>query len=269
MTRLLREMERVESRVLGALRCVDAGTGVGIVTPLSLRALAGRARFTRNRSGLYVIVQWSALAAHETAFAEPPAEPAIGSLSLPVAVSDPTGRYLPRRVSIALPRDPDPDHAAQSASLFRAVEVRMYPAARAATGANWSVLRVTVTEAATGDALGGVLLRVRRNGDVIARGLTDGRGEALLALVGVPMLTFGEDEEAVVVDEVTVTVEAVFDPVAGTRLPAAALASGAPAPVPEVDPDALDADDTLPDTAQTLAVAARRSQSLSLAIAVP
>ena len=125
------------------------------------------------------------------------------------------------------------------------------------------------SEAATGDALGGVLLRVRRNGDVIARGLTDGRGEALLALVGVPLLTFGEDEEAVVVDEVTVTVEAVFDPVAGTRLPAAALASGAPAPVPEVDPDALDADDTLPDTAQTLAVAARRSQSLSLAIAVP
>ena len=269
MTRILRELERVEIRVLGALRCVAAGTRADIATPLTLRALAGRARFIRNRSGLYVIAQWSALAAHEAAFLEPPAAPAIGSLSLPVAISDPTGSYLPRRVSIALPRDPDPDHAAQADSLFRAVEVLMYPAARAATGANWSVLRVTVTEAATRDALGGALLRARRNGDVIARGLTDGRGEGLLALVGVPMLTFGEDEEAVVVDEVTVTVEAVFDPDAGTRLPAAVLASGARPPVPEVDPDALDADNTLPDTAQTLAVAARRSQSLSLAIAVP
>jgi hypothetical protein len=38
VTRLLRELERVESRVLGALRCVDAGTGADIATPLTLRA---------------------------------------------------------------------------------------------------------------------------------------------------------------------------------------------------------------------------------------
>src|SRR5690606_11784559 len=113
------------------------------------------------------------------------------------------------------------------------------------------------------------LLRVRRDGDVIARGLTDGRGEALLAVVGVPMLTFGEDEEAVVVDEVTVTVEAVFDPAAGSRTSAAALAAGAQPPIPEVDPDVLDDDDSLPETAQTLAVAARRRQSLTLAVDVP
>jgi hypothetical protein len=128
---------------------------------------------------------------------------------------------------------------------------------------------VTVVEDGTGDLLGGALVRVRRNGDVIARGLTDGRGEALIAAVGVPMLTFGEDDEAVVVEEITVTVEAVFDPAAGTRMTAGALAAGARPPVPLVDPDELDADDTLPNAAQTLAVAARRSQSLTLAIDVP
>jgi hypothetical protein len=80
------------------------------------------------------------------------------------------------------------------------------------------------------------------------------------------MLTFGEDEEAVVVDEISVTVEAVFDPDTGTRMAAGALASGTRPPVPLVDPEMLDEDDTLPETAQTLAVAARRSRSLTLMI---
>ncbi len=269
MTRQIRELERVDTRVLGALRFVDAGTGTDIVTPLTLRALEGSARFVRNRSGLHVIAQWSALAAHGASFTEPPATPAVASLPLPIAVRDETGRYLPRRVSVALPRDADPAHAADAGSLFRPLTVPLYAASASTTGANWSVLRATVREAATGDALGGALLRVRRNGTVMARGLTDGRGEALVPLVGVPRQTVGQDDQAVVVDEITVSVEAIFDPASGTRLPAAALAAGARPPVPEVDPDVLDADNTLPHTAQSLAVAARRSQSLTLSISVP
>ena len=268
MTRVFQELERVEGRVLGALRCFDSATGADIVTPLALDARNGRARFVRNRSGVCVVSFWSELAAHEEAFTTPPALPAVGSFELVIAIADPTGRYLPRLTRLPLPRDPDPDNADGPDSLFRAAQVPMYPAASAATGANWSVLHATVLEESSGDALGGALLRVRRNGDVIARALSDGRGQALLPLVGIPMLTFGEDEEAVVVDEVNVTVEAVWDPDTGTRLPAAALVSGARPPVPLVDPDALDADDSLPETAQTLAVAARRSRSLTLLIDV-
>ncbi len=269
MTRRIRELERVETRVLGALRFVDAGTGQDIAQPLVLRALEGRARFVSNRSGIHVIAWWSRLAAHEAAFRDPPAAPPVGDLTLPLAVADDTGHYLPRRVSVRLPRDPDPAHAAQPESLFTAVPVAMYPAAVAATGANWSVLHVSVSETHSGDLLGGVLLRVLRDHDVIARGLTDGRGEALVPLVGVPMLTFGHDDKAVVVDHVNVKVEAVFDPATGTRLAAAALAAGARAPVPEVDPDVLDDAHGLPHTAQTLAVAARRSQSLPLTLSLP
>jgi hypothetical protein len=268
MTSVLREVDRVETRVLGALRFVDDATGVDIVTPLTLEARNGHARFVRNRSGIYVVAFWSELAAHEAAFQDPPAEPAVGSLELIVAIADPAGRYLPRLARLALPRDPDPDNADGIDSLFRPARVAMYPAASAPTGSNWSVLHVTVLDEDSGDALGGALLRVRRNGDVIARALTDGRGQALLPIVGIPMLTFGEDEDAVVVDEVSVTVEAVFDPDTGTRMPAAALSAGARPPVPLVDPEALDADDTLPEAAQTLAVAARRSRSLTLMIDV-
>ncbi|HEX9105725.1 MAG TPA: hypothetical protein VF832_00820, partial [Longimicrobiales bacterium] len=139
----MREIQRVDTRVLGALRFVDAGTGSDIVTPLQVRALEGSARFVRNRSGLQVIAQWSVLAAHEAEFAEPPATPAVASQRLPIVVRDATGRYLPRRLSVALPRDPDAGHAADAGSLFRPLVVPMYPASASATGANWSVLRAT------------------------------------------------------------------------------------------------------------------------------
>ena len=210
-----------------------------------------------------MIASWTELAEHRDHFAEPPAAPPPGSLTLPLSVTDPRGEYLPRRLSLALPRDPEGE--GEEDSLFRPRVVRLFPAARSRTGPNWSVLRVTLTEDGTGDALGGGLVRVRRNGDILARGLTDGRGEALVAAVGVPLLTFGEEEDAVVVDEVAVTVEAAFDPDEGTRMSAAALAAGEPPPRPEVDPDALDEQ----ATALPLAVAARRSQAVSMAIDLP
>lgn len=282
MSRVLRELERVEHRVLAALRFVDASTGTDVSTPLELRALDGDAVFVRNRSALRIVDSWSRLADHATSFDEAPAAPPTGSLNLPIAVSDPSGRYLPRRVSLALPRDPDAEEGADS--LFRAVVVPMYPAAAAATGSNWAVLRVTLTEEGTGDALGGALLIVTRSGSggppgeeeppasarIVARGLTDGRGEALVAVPGIPMLTFGEDDEAVVVDEVAVTVEAFFDPAAGTRTPAEELLAGRQPPVPLVDPAVLESEsESLPRAALPLAVAARRSQAVSMAIDLP
>jgi len=269
MTRPLRELERVEARALGALRFVDASTRGHVPGPLELRPVEGRVRLVRNVTGSWVVAAWSALSAHESAFGAPPAAPPLGSRLLRLRVQDPTGLYLPREVAVALPRDPDPEHASDAASLFRPVEVPLYPAPRAATGANWSVLRVTLRDGG-GDALGGALLRVRRNGNVLGRGLTDGRGEALVALPGVPMVTFGEDDEAVVVTEVAVTVQAVFDPASGSRMSAEALATGRPAPTPVVNPEALeDGADTLPGGTEATAVAARRTQNLTMTLDLP
>lgn len=271
MTRVLRERERVESRVLAALRFVDAGTGAGIDTPMQVHALDGPARLLRNRSGLLVVSEWAELRDHRDAFRAPPDEPAVGSLTLRLAVDDPSGRYLPRLLSVPLPLDPDPANQANEGSLFRPVDVPMYPSAAGLTGGNWSLLRVTVSEQASGDLLGGALLRVHRNGEVIARGITDWRGEALVTVVGVPVMTFGDDEDAVVVDEINVQLEAVFDPDTGSRTPAAALdAPHRPNPPLRVDPSALDADAaSLPSATVPLAIAARRSQHVALEVELP
>lgn len=269
MTLMIHELERTESRVLGALRCVDASTGAGIDTPLQVQVAGARIR--RNRSGLYVLVQADTLALHEGAFDAPPALPATGSLTFTASIEDPSGRYLPRLATFALPRDPLPANAAQAGSLFGAIEVPMFPTGVAPLGANWSVLRVSVRDSTRGDALGGALLRVRSGGEVLARGLSDWRGEALVPVPGVPVTTWSEDPEAVVVSEIAAQLDGTFDALTGTRVSAAQVQAGqAPNTLPRVDPQDLETRFALlPNATQALQLASGRSQSVSFTLALP
>lgn len=269
MSTTLHELERSEWRVLGALRFVDATTRVPIERGLHVQAPG--ATLLRNRSGLYVIRHWNVLAAHESEFLAPPAAPALGAQNLSLSVADPSGNYLAVAAQVALPRNADPAQANTAGSLFQPIVVPLYPAASAPVGANWAVLRVNLTETASGDALGGALLRVHANGNVLARGLTDWRGEALVPVVGVPVTTFSDDPNAVVISEIGVTLHAAFDATVGTRTPPAKVRAGrAPAPLPMVDPDALDsAFNALPRTQLALNIAARRSQSVVLSLTLP
>jgi hypothetical protein len=262
----LRELERIEWRVLGAIRIVDATTGVPIERGLHVQAPG--ALLVRNRSGLYVIRHWKELASHEGEFLAAPAVPLPGTQTLNLSVADPLGEYLPITAQIHLPRVSDPAQADEADSLFRPVVVPMYPSTTAHVGANWAALRVSLTETASGDALGGALLRVRLNGAVLARGLTDWRGEALVPVVGVPVTTFSDDIDAVVISEISVNLEAAFDSVSGSRTPMVRVRAGqAPGMLPMVDPAALEnAFDTLPRTQLALSIAARRSQSAILSI---
>jgi hypothetical protein len=267
MTFALRE--RFEQRVLAALRCVDATTLAPIDTTLLVSGEG--AQVSRNHSGLYVIRRWSRLAAHQDAFEAPPAAPALFSESLVLDIRDPAGRYLARRAAIALPRDPDPANAAQAGSLFRAVDVPMYPAATAPLGVNWVELRATVREAGTGEALGGALLRVVSTSGVLARGLTDWRGEALVPVAGVPITTWSTEPGAVVVTQISGSVECFFDPAAGIRTPAAVVRGGlAPVTSRLPDPQALEeARAGLPQSVVPVVLAAGRSLAVAISVTVP
>jgi hypothetical protein len=269
MSLLFIERERQEQRVLGALRCIDATTGVAIAERLQL--VFEGASLLRNRSGLYVILGATALPTHATTFAGAPAAPAIGSVVLRGSIQDPLGHYLPRWVSVALPRDALAAHSANADSLFKPIDVALYPASAAPLGGNWSVVRVSVTDGASGDALGGALLRVTQGSKVLARGLSDWRGEALVTVPGVPVTTWSDAPNAVIVSEIQATLEAIFDPGVGTRVAMAAVRAGhLPARPSMVDPDALDAQRAvLPHTAQALVLAAGRVQTVFLQLALP
>jgi hypothetical protein len=237
----VREIERIESRVLGAVRFVDAATGTAVDAPLQLAAPAGT-QIIRNRSGLYVISRHLALAAHDEAFAEAPAAPAVGAVEVTLTVHDASGVYLSRTLTLALPRDPRPDHADEAGSLFRAIDVELYRSAIGACGVNWASLRVSLTDTDSGDALGGALLRVVSNDTVLARGVTDWRGEALVPVVGIAVMTWSENADAVTATGVDATLEALYDAAHGSvRTSAADVAAGkAPAIPPAADPTGIE-----------------------------
>lgn len=210
-------LEQIETRVLGAVRFVDSTTGLRITSPLSVRA--DGLSFTRNRSGHYVIASAVGLEAHTKVFEKPPAEPELGKLTFNLTVDDPTRLYLSRQRTIKLPRDSDPKNAGNEDSLFKLIDVQLFPSSIAATGSGWAVIRASVVRKDTKDPLGAALIRVtKKNGNAadetkpLGRGLTDKRGEALVTVPGIPITTFGEDEGAVTVKEIDVTITAFFDP---------------------------------------------------------
>lgn len=184
--------ERVEQQVLGAVRFLDATTSRPVRSPLAV--MGDGLRLVRNREGLFVLLEASG--------------PEVQTVEL--TVSDPGGRYLPRRFTLDLPRDPDP---AAANSLFHPVDVRLYPAPAARLAPGSAVIRASVVREGTQEPLGGVLLRVMRDGKVepVACGLTDWRdpvqGEALVEVPG--GLFAGWTPTAV-----AVSLEALFDPAA-------------------------------------------------------
>jgi hypothetical protein len=266
----MREVERVESRVLAGIRFVDAASSISIDYGLRLDVAAGT-EISRNRSGLYVLRRHPPLAAHTDAFLQPPAAPAIGSMALPLTVHDPAGVYVSRSVTLRLPRDPDPANSGEDNSLFRPIDVLMYRSPAAPLGGNWAALRISLRETTTGDALGGALIRVFSNGQLIARGLTDWRGEALVPVVGIPITTWSDDDDAVIVNDIQATVQAMFDAAnGGVRVAAADLNAGRrPANLPAANVELIEAGAAPAVTAAPFRIAAGQAMHFSLALDLP
>lgn len=228
-------LELVQDVVMGAIRFLDGTTLLKIQGPLRVEAPNGVVR--PNRSGLYVI--WSA-----------PPGPLVAT------VNDPSTTYLARRFTVQLPRDTDPGHADQGTSIFRPVDVLLLPSPTAPTFPGWAVVRASVKNSGTKAALAGALVRVSRASDskLLASGMSDDRGEALVAVPGVPVTTFDAGGGAVTATEIDVQIQTVFDP----------AVSGLP------DPDDLEArKNTLPSSTVSKKLASGRTLITELAVTVP
>ena len=247
-------VESLARRVLAALRVVDGVTGQAILSPLSVSG--DGTTWVRNRRGLYVLTAAPGFEAHQVAMGEPPADPAFGSRTLVIAMQDHSGTYLSRRQTIRLPRNPDPVQAEEAQSLFRPIECRLYLSPSAPISSAWAVIRASVVREGDLQVLGGALIRVLRTGDgqVLARGLSDARGEALVAVPGIPVTTWEASSGPVTGTEVDVQVEVVVDPAVGH--------------VP--DPDALEANrETLPSRQTVMKLASGRTVVRTLTVAIP
>jgi len=183
----IRVKEEIDRRYLGAVLFVDHATK-GVVRR-SFDIEAKGLHFFTNPSALHVISSAAGLESHIHSFTAPPDQPGIGSTFFDLTVSDPLQKYLPRIKRIALPRNPDPQ---ADDSLFAVVEVAMFPGAAASVRPNWSIVRAAVSLADPERPLPGSLLRLVReeDGKLIASGLTDRRGEALIIAAGLPVHNF-------------------------------------------------------------------------------
>jgi hypothetical protein len=233
-------VDLLDRRVLGGVRFVDAVTGLPVSRTLAVSA--PKVGWIHNSSGDYVVASAPGLEAHEDAFSAPPGVPDVGSVAITLTVRDPLGEYLPRRATVRLPRDPDLTHADQPASLFRPVGVPLYPAPIARTAPGWAVLRVTAQE------WPGALLKVVQDGtnQVLGRGQSDARGEALVAVPGIPVTTFNTGMGPVLATQVAAQLQ-VF--------------AGAGGAEPS-DPDQLE--EQPPSKSAPVQLASGRSLSLSL-----
>lgn len=230
--------ELVESRVLGALRWIDAVTETPITRPLTVTG-AGL-RFTRNLSGLTVITHANGLEAYTRTFELAALAPAHvvpnGSLTVTADVVDPLGSYLPRRFSIELPRDPSPDLLAPDGrrpvgSLFTPHQVALLPAPAARLPAGCAEVRVLIRTPA-GQGIRNALARViaTNGGALLGCGLADGRGEVLVAVPGLKHFAPGATEEEVVSVVTEARLEIILPPADATIVDWTVLRTTAVAP---------------------------------------
>ena len=75
------------------------------------------------------------------------------------------------------------------------------------------MVRASVDARSTGAALPGALIRVVRSADStpLGRGVSDERGEALVAIPGIPVTTWDSGSGSVLAAEIDVTLHVVYD----------------------------------------------------------
>lgn len=204
--------ESVDRRILGAFVCIDAITGSSVVPAIPV-VPDPQWIVAPNHSGIYVVFDGPGLDSLTDQFLPSGTWPAPASFG--VTLQDPNLRYLPRRATVqaalAVPTSPT-----TPSGVFVPQQVSVYPSPAAVVGPNWAVIRASVTLSGTSPAQGlpWAYLRVVQNSNnaVLATGLSDTNGEALLAVIGLTVQPNTSGTGPVTTSVTPATVTAYFDP---------------------------------------------------------
>ena len=237
--------ERLDSRVLGAIRWIDAVTLAPIALPLV--AESSMMEFTPNLSGLAVITEVDGLEAYTPTFNLDDLAPAdvvaTGSLARDGTVTDPTGNYLPTKFTLHLPRDPstavDVNGQRPANSLFTPIDVALLPSPSARVAAGCAQVRVLILDS-SGQPIPNALARViaTTGNTLLGCGLADARGEALVAILGLQDFAPGSTPHHVVVLETEARLEIIHPP-AGAAIVDWTVLRDAPVAAGDTDPNHL------------------------------
>jgi len=174
-------------------------------------AVGGRALdIRRNASGYFVVFQTEGL--RDLTLQFNPTTPWPSARAFEVTIVPAGTRYLARRAQVRLPRKPTPVTDVDSS--MRPLDVALFPGPAAVLGFNWAVIRLSVTKGASRIGVPWAMLRLTRDSDaaVLATGMSDRQGEAVLAVPGIGQSTNISDEGDVLTTTVAATVTAYVDP---------------------------------------------------------
>lgn len=149
----------IESRVLAGIQFEDLATGGPVTIPLHVRGVVDGVRVVvrANRRNIHAITEVAGLENHVEAFEDAPSTPTVGSKPVVLEVRDPSGTYLPRQFTVALPRT---TNKALANTVFEPVVVHLLRSPRAPRSSNWAMLRVRLLAGATTQPVTAALLRV-------------------------------------------------------------------------------------------------------------
>jgi hypothetical protein len=202
-------LENVDRRILGALRCVDAVSRTPIAEFIAVHSPTLDIR--RSSSGSYVVFNAPGMRDFTTKFDVAPPGPAATPFE--VIIEPASTGYLPRRAQVAMPRTVKLDGPN---SVMVPQDIPVYMAPSATLLPNWAVVRVAVKKAGTitDERLPWTVLRITRDSDaaLLATGMSDKRGEAVLAVAGLGQSANQNGGGAVVATTVDATVTGLFDP---------------------------------------------------------
>lgn len=201
--------ELIDRRILGAVRAVDAITGMAIRAPLELRGPG--LSFQRTRSGAYAIVGAAGLETHIHAFNAPPAAPVAQTIPFTFEIQDPAGKYLAAAAAIRLPRRWDPANDIRDPMV--PIDVALASSAARDLAPGWAGVMVQVSDQ-NAAPLRGAIVEVFAAGGTANRfgwSLANERGLAIVAVPGLPDLREVENDPAVVFDDEIVTAETAAD----------------------------------------------------------
>lgn len=193
--------ESVDRRVLGGFVFVDAITGASVVDPLAVTSTS--LQLQANRSGVYAIFDAPGFSGLITQF-NPAAAGWPAPQSFEITVQDPSLRYLTRRAQVQAPQS--------LTSVFSPQKVPLYASPSAVLAPNWAVVRASVTGSDNSGLPWAAVKVLKSDNTSAATGMTDARGEALLAVMGLGVQVSANASGAVTEITIPVTVQAWFDP---------------------------------------------------------
>lgn len=260
----------LDRRALALLELLD-GYGAPVAGPVAIAAKGVRS--APKALGRIAILDAPGFAAYTAAFAAPPASPAVNSRTLVLDLTPIDPGVLPRRLSLKLPRNPNPAQREQANSLFQPVRVELSPSPRVAATGGACVLRASVRRAGDGAMVENALVRARSADEAhSAWALTDAAGQAALVFPALPVSFTGAGgtPSRTIACSVLVHADPAVARFATDKTLAAARAAAAARRDGHADPDAIAAANA-PDfaTGTTVQIAAGSQPAVSLEWTAP